>query len=352
MRFCAIYNKENNHIVDHLAPLCHILNMPLYLTDSSCYEMAKKYYPHINIRYLDHFDFEYLAKNYDALFYCLFMEQNLKNNFKMFHNKNMHLIFCPHGNGDKGFIKPFLKRYEDQEHILTYGIHYINILKNLGISQKIKAPFIIGNYRQHEYLKNKTFYQKIVEKEILPHLDPGKKTLLYAPTWNDEENLSSFFDAYNHVYELNENKYNLIIKLHPYIKQHDPAAYYRITQDRSRKNFLLLSEFPYAYGLFDIIDGFIGDFSSMIYDFFSQKKPMFFLNTTKLHDSHPTCFSHQGGIMISSHQLENLEKIIDDNIDEWPKQKIEIQTQLFHESFAKKDYSNLKEDLIDFFQMN
>ena len=47
MKKAAIYFEHDPHLLDHIAPLCELLNMPLYISEEQDYVLAKQYYPQI-----------------------------------------------------------------------------------------------------------------------------------------------------------------------------------------------------------------------------------------------------------------------------------------------------------------
>ena len=99
--------------------------------------------------------------------------------------------------------------------------------------------------------------------------------MLYAPTWQDGEQASSFFDYGQKVMENVPVGWNLIVKIHPLLEQKNPGAYYKIVSKKN-KNTVIISEFPPVYPVLARCDAYLGDHSSVGYDFLKFKKPMFF----------------------------------------------------------------------------
>ena len=93
----------------------------------------------------------------------------------------MRLVFCPHGQSDKGYRTPLLAPYAFQDTVLIYGSLMLEMLRELGIS--VPSHAIIGNYRRAFYLKHRLFYDSLAAEEL--RLDRSKRTVLYAPTWKD-----------------------------------------------------------------------------------------------------------------------------------------------------------------------
>src|SRR5262249_34231107 len=106
--------------------------------------------------------------------------------------------------------------------------------------------------------------------------------ILYAPTWMDLEESSTFFDTYQYLLGNLPADYNMIVKLHPRLELDDTVNYYHIVgKYESKPNILFLKDFPLVYPLLAHTDLYIGDMSSVGYDFLPFNKPMFFLNKQK-----------------------------------------------------------------------
>ena len=60
----------------------------------------------------------------------------------------------------------------------------------------------------------------------------------------------------------------------------------------------VLIEFPYIYPLLEFCDIYLGDCSSVGYDFLHLNRPMYFLNPHNRDSNHNSCFLHQYGVVI------------------------------------------------------
>ena len=269
---CAAFNTGTDyHLLDHIAPLAALFNCPLFTTEEINYKLAIRYYPQIQVYYLPDLEFRLgeIAKNYDVLFECKYWQPHLKALFRTLYNKEMRLVFCPHGQSDKGYLAPVLAPYAFQDAVLIYGPLMMNMLKELNIA--IPNHGLIGNYRLEFYQKYKSFYDLLV-----PSVDRSKKTVLYAPTWRDLDNSSSFFQYGTKVIAELPADWNLIIKLHPLLKQRNPAEYEAISERINQSNILLIDEFPPVYPILELADIYLGDASSVGYDFLHFQKPLYF----------------------------------------------------------------------------
>jgi hypothetical protein len=295
MRCAALNTGPDFHLLDHIAPLSNLMKMPLLVTEEKNFELACRYYPDVDAKLFP--DLEYrlsdLAANYDALFECKYWQPHLKQLFRDLFRKDMRLVFCPHGQSDKGYAAPLLSPYAMQDLVLLYGDLLKEMLKDLQIEARAAT---VGNFRLSYYLQNQSFYDALAEKEIFSRLPKNKKTLLYAPTWRDADSASSFFESAPPIFDL-PSDWNLIVKLHPLLEQRDPARFYRISAMAENKpNVLLVSEFPPVYPLLSRVDAYLGDYSSVGYDFLYFQKPMFFLLNSNL----PRGRIHSCGIVLET----------------------------------------------------
>ena len=61
---CLIFG-DHLHYLDHLAPLAHLLNIPLIVSDPKIAALAKTYYPMVELVLCE--DAEAIVQNYDTL---------------------------------------------------------------------------------------------------------------------------------------------------------------------------------------------------------------------------------------------------------------------------------------------
>ncbi len=105
---------------------------------------------------------------------------------------------------------------------------------------------------------------------------------MYAPTWSDQENTSSFFDKCEDIINSLQVEFNLMIKLHPFLEEKAPSYTHYITEKyKQTKNVIFASTIPTIYPLLNLCDGYLGDFSSIGYDMLFFGKPMFFFGSNE-----------------------------------------------------------------------
>jgi len=333
---CAL-NTEGIHLLDHIAPLASLHNFPLIVTEVENATLAAKYYPEVSLRYIPDLEFRLkeLADEFDTLIECKYWAPHLKQLFRICFNKEMRLIFCPHGQSDKGYKAPLLAPYALQDVVLLYGNLLKEMLKELNVWDSLQAHATIGNYRLHYFERHKERLRAIVTQEIFSKLNPKNKTLLYAPTWKDADQSTTFFANARKVIDELPKSWNLILKIHPLLEKRDPALFYRLSMDQSKENFILVNEFPLVYPILEKIDAYLGDYSSIGYDVLAFQKPMFFFQTPHL----PPARLHSCGTLIT--EKENIFKKIEKS-----EHFKDTQSLLYTHSFVDYD-PNWQEKIVD-----
>ena len=182
-------------------------------------------------------------------------------------------LWLPHGHSDKGQIVPYYQALSDEAIVLVYG----NTMASLFQKNGVKARMIrIGSYRHAYYQKRQRFY------DALPlgiRFSRKQTNLLYAPTWEDAENNCSFWLAFPQLAAKLPETINLIVKPHPNtIAQHAPQIERLIGQTECG-NLQFLLDFPPIYPLLERCDAYLGDSSSIGYDFLMFDRPMFFFDS-------------------------------------------------------------------------
>jgi len=282
-QYCGLVYGQDSHHLDHIATLCACLDIPLIVSDEALEQQAKRYYPQL-VTFL----FPYLIlpqkiiESYDLILTT--MPLPVFNSFfslaKQLTNKNPLSVWCPHGNSDKGKTSFFMETLRQENAVGVYGQKMLDFLKEKKALSQACQLISLGNYRYSFYQKHQNFYKKLIEKEVLSKLVKNQPLYLYAPTWDDHESGSSFHFAIRSLLENLPNSINLVIKLHPNtLLAEDMAVKRLIWKYETEPNVLFLEDFPLIYPLLDIADLYIGDTSSIGYDFLAFNKPMFFLKT-------------------------------------------------------------------------
>jgi hypothetical protein len=274
-RWIAIHTGAP-HYLDHLGVLCMELGLLLYLTEPATFQTAKKFYPGLQCKLVSpaELSLDSLATHFDAIFESGHLwALELKPLFEMLHNKNMRIVYCPHGNSDKGYSQTPVPK----DISLVYGSHMIDHLTKT--KSPMNAAVVTGNYRYAHYRKIQKFYDDLL-KEELGSLDPARKTIFYAPSWPDGENPTSFLESAERVIEEVGKFYNVIVRWHPFLDDLYPVETQQLLgKYEGRKGVVFLGEFPCIYPILNASDGYLGDFSSIGYDFLAFNRPLFFLDS-------------------------------------------------------------------------
>ena len=291
MKGCAFVGGSNFHLLDHIAPLASLWNIPLIADDEETANLAKMYYPEVQTRFWPDMAFRLkeIANEFDTLVNCQYWEPALKECFRTVYKKEMQLMFCPHGQSDKGYKSPLLECYKFQDIVLLYGQLLQDMLIELNIWDGTKPHIQVGNYRLEYHQLHKERETDLAHQYVFSKLNPANQTLLYAPTWNDADGATSFFLHAEQLIRELPSHWNLIIKLHPLLPERDPALFFRILAlEENRPNFIVVHQFPLIYAILEKINAYLGDYSSIGYDVLFFRIPMFFwkiphLPTARLH---------------------------------------------------------------------
>ncbi|MBS0620371.1 MAG: CDP-glycerol glycerophosphotransferase family protein [Verrucomicrobia bacterium] len=247
MRIVCILTGPSTHL-DHLGVLSAYLSLPLIVTDPRTYALAKTHYPDFDVTLSDLTDLSLdVLRQYDCI---LHSGQLWAAELKPF-LPTTRLIYCPHGHSDK--ILPAIP----QDLTLFYG-------------PQTSGDIRTGNYRLAYYKKHQPFFDRLVQ---IPLPQDEKPILFYAPTWDS----SSFFQATDPLIEELLGSYHLLIKLHPFLMEHHPASVLSF-EGRWQKHpsIHILGEFPPIYPLLARSSSYLGDHSSIGYDFLAFDRPLYF----------------------------------------------------------------------------
>jgi len=333
------------HHLDHLAPLCALLDIPLIVTEPDIHEAALLFYPMLTCQLILMPQVaEALFSSFDVLFSSLpkpFLDQlffipRLKS------PKKLQTIWVPHGNSDKGHASFFMEGLAQENRALVYGNKMIDFLKEKKAHSNLQSVIMIGNYRLTFYQKHRLFYDRLAQEKILNAFSPGKQTVLYAPTWNDAENSSSLLTVYPALLASLPKEWNLMIKLHPHhlAQPHELIPLKEEIKKHSRVK--LIESFPPIYPLLSAATLYLGDHSSIGYDFLSFKKPMFFLNQNKRDaKTDPGLYLFRCGTVIEKENycslFQKIEKALLQDQTAFVKRQEEVYSYTFSETSNLRD---------------
>lgn len=338
-RSATLISDQDRQFIDHLAPISELLRIPMIVNDEEIESLIKTYYPRVKLLYQTSLELgSFIASHFEIIYTCLPnpLFQEIVFAGEILNKKKLLNVWCPHGNSDKGHQGDYIESLSHEKRALVYGKKLINLLIEKGSFDQLDLVLITGNYRYNYYLKNKLFYQKKLSDLIKLN---SNKTILYAPTWRDCESSSSFDSAIKLLIETLPDHLNLIIKPHPNLFSSPELFELHFYQYEKKKNVAILSDFPPIYPLLDFVDIYLGDMSSIGYDFLTFRKPMFFLNTNKRNPkTDKGLYLTRCGILIEPENYMNVYSIIEKTD---PKQFINNQVDLYDDVFGKEE--NIKE---------
>ncbi len=341
---CLAPGDAVNHI-DHLAVIAYIMDIPIVTDEEHLVEVIKKYYPQVKPIYIEHHAkiLEFLAENFDVLFVSgANYRADLAPLLELIFRKNIQFWYCPHGNSDKT-----LKHFKDQTMSLIYGPQMQERLEAEQMLERLNAYVRTSNYRFPFYFKYEQYYDDLVEREVFSHFKKKQKTILYAPTWQDLELSSSLFEAGLPVAQQLPENYNLIIKLHPWLEHHQPSHVNNIREKyHGVGNIVVLSLYPLVLPILKRSDIYLGDFSSVGYDYLYYNRPMFFFGTKEWtgSDRAKSRTLQECGVFIPDSAYENIYPFIENHLDQ--NHFRETREKLYEYTFGEeRDFAELKEEL-------
>ena len=343
---CLAPGDSVNHL-DHLAPLAYIMGMPLVVDVEFLTSVMETYYPQVKVLYIDHHAkiLEYFAHNHNLLFVSSAnYRKDLSPLFEVIFRKQMKFWYCPHGNSDKS-----IETFKDQHYFFTYGPIMEKRLQESGIFDTALGHVRTGNYRYPFYEKHATFYDNLVEREVFSLFAKKQTTLLYAPTWQDLEHSSSFTDVGLAVPMQLPDHYNLIIKLHPWLIHYKPGYVAHLEEKyRDVKNVVVLAQYPLVLPLLKRTDIYLGDFSSIGYDFLHYNRPMFFFEGSLWKKpKNYSSYLHQCGTVVPSTSYDKIFLFIENNLKA-QEHLLPIRTDIYERAFGKhRSFDEIREEVFE-----
>ena len=352
----GINPQSQIHYIDHLAPLCILMDITLLFIDPEDYALGTRYYPGLKALLIDYQELtpDYLIANYDVLFMSDLWDRYTFHekyaSLEKRYSKTLRHVHCPHGFSDKGF---YLKKCANEDIALIYGQNMIDQLKYHDVFKDLHKYVITGNIRYAYYQQHRPFFDEIATKEVLSKFTKTQPVILYAPTWLDVEESTTFFDASNDILGSLPDNYNMIVKLHPRLELDDNANFHHIMGKFEHKpNIVFLKDFPLIYPLLAHTDIYLGDMSSIGYDFLPFNKPMIFLNKQR-RDARTDrgLYLFRCGVDIKPDAYPLLYKFIEVNLPTDKERFTNIRREVYDYTFGKaRDFQEIKQEIIAAYQ--
>ena len=273
------------HHVEHLAPWCELLDMPLLLADSPALDAIVGDYPGVRFERmpgvviperLDALAQTILLRAPRAVFYSELLSRRILR--AMFGGKpdSTRVVYVPHGYSEKR--QDWARTTAFQDIAVLYGRAAYDQLVALGVAGELERHVVSGNLRRAWHARHASFFGARMAACGLDGARPAR-TLLYAPTWEDAIGSSSFFAAFAAFVDGLPAGWRLLVKLHPHLERAAGAIDALASSVRGRDVHLLRAK-SLCYPFLDLADAYVGDMSSLAYDYLAYGRPMFFTNPT------------------------------------------------------------------------
>ncbi|MBU6384111.1 MAG: CDP-glycerol glycerophosphotransferase family protein [Verrucomicrobia bacterium] len=266
MRVAGLIFDDSRHYLDHLAPFCALLGAPLICCEPEMADLASRFYSDVETLLIPAAKLR-LPRTTIACDPKPFLQA-------AFPGQSTNLLWLPHGNSDKG---PSFEPLQG-EIALVYGQRMIDFMGEQNVFPK---TIRVGNFRWEYY------------RSAVRHSEA--KTFLYAPTW-DQSN--TFWKALPLLADRLPADCRLWVKLHPNTLREFAPEVERMIGRYARANLQFLPNDPPIYPLLAQSSAYIGDMSSIGYDFLTLNRPMYFLN------ANPHLPLHRCGMAIDPAQFD------------------------------------------------
>lgn len=341
-----VYGPSEHHL-DHIAPLCLFFDIPLIVTEPDIEKMALEFYPKLVVYYKDYQNLgPAVIDSFDCLITALakplfesifFLSQTLSK-------KEINSIWCPHGNSDKGLNDQTMNALSKERFLFVYGQRMQEFMHTQNAINDGSHIFSVGNYRKTFFDDHLHFYEKLAEKHVFSQFEKKQTTILYAPTWEDLENGSSAKKVLPFLLKGLPGDKNLIVKLHPNMLLDDDIHLKKLLWEfEDAPNILFLEKFPLIYPLCDKVDIYLGDTSSIGYDFLAFDRPMIFLNMKKNFNQR---FLQTCGINLNEDQFPDIIDHLTKSLEKPEEYSSQRQKAYQHTFDETPNFLNLKTELL------
>lgn len=268
----AILPGPRTSFLDHLMPLCHLWNIPLLCTDAWVATCAQTFYPPTQLIMADHESFQQQLsafRTFVTVEPCRLHPEALQFGSYLYRGEGKTVAGF-HGNPSKFREEYWIERYVDEDTVLVYGQYLIDYFQKKGVWQRLKQTVRIGNVRKTFYEAHKPFFDAAIKPYLFPVSD--KETVLWAPTWSYPDPPSGYEAILDNV----PSDLQLFVKWHPFMHRLYPQEVASLQEHyAAAENIRFLDEVPLIYPLIEKADYYIGDSSSVAFDFLSLDRPVF-----------------------------------------------------------------------------
>jgi hypothetical protein len=260
------------HHLEHLAPLCEMMDAIAVVRDTAGAEMARRLYPGLTV-IIDGAWPPSCGLLAGTIYYShLLSRERLRTVFNR--RSPPRVVHCPHGVSEKQ--QNWSATAAMQDIALVNGSLAYDQFEEWGVRDHLTTCLEIGNIRLEYYRRHQAFFDTIAADIIAD--EPAACTVLYAPTWVDGIGSSSFASIIETLIRRLPPTWRLIAKLHPHLERQrgEVAAAEALVRPGQRVTFL--RSHPLTWPWLTLADVYVGDMSSLAYDFLRFDKPMVLLN--------------------------------------------------------------------------
>lgn len=343
------------HHVEHLAPLCSLINMPLIALNEQTYHTALDYYPNIRVEIRGSYDsrdqiaamralFKSEFHSARAVYYSnLYTRSRLREIFEH-RSQPLRVVYCPHGFSEKRQRWSAMAGYQDVT--LLHGINSLRQLASFGVAHELSMPLYVGDYRFRFYREYQNFFDELLRLEI--EWMSTRPTVLYAPTWEDGTGSCSASIVLELILSNLPANINLLVKPHPLLYRSDMFRRIGSALPGTHANVRFASCPALVFPYLERAAAFIGDMSSIGYDCLLYKFPLFFLDPC-IGGSHSNSDSElfRVGRVVPPNSFPKLINLVLAEIEKNPSvADLDARTRLYRQVYEDVDLPVVKQRLI------
>jgi hypothetical protein len=289
--------------LDHIMPLVHRWNIPLVCTDPWVFACAQLFYPPAEMILAELGNFQKILsqfKTFVTVEPCRLHPQALQFGEFLYQGPG-ETIAALHGNPYKFRSDYWIERYAHEDCLLIYGQHLIDYLGEKGVFDRLKKKVFMGNIRKRYYEEHRAFFDRVAQPYLFP--ENGGRTIFWAPTWHYPHVPDELFPL-KHI----PDPFQILFKPHPFMFHLHPEkiAVWR-EEMRASKKILFLEEIPLIYPLIQKAQFYLGDYSSVAYDFLSLDRPLFLIGNATV--DWAVTLTDPNGIFAASSQEDTLSEM-------------------------------------------
>ncbi len=340
MKKTAVAVSINVLQIDHLAPICQLLNVPMLVPTPEHEDLVRELYPRVRARVVDFqlYSLVPLLMQHDVVLHSHSLP---RDKIRQIFERTTRVVHVPHGYG-----KPFAMKYDALEDIaLVYGNRMLEMFKQEGVHEHLRDHVVTGNFRHAYYLEHRAFFEAKMDG-LLGRLKPGTRTILYAPTWNDAQTGSTFQAACEFLVDTLPKDFSIIVKSHPNLLYNEPEVVEAMVRKYAdREGVVFLKEYPLVFPLLARADVYVGDVSTVSADYLVFGRPMFFLRSSRYRSKGKTGEIFDCGTVIHEEDFSRTYEVIQRALPEDGERYAKVRREVWDDIFATRPLAAVKSEL-------